>query len=146
MTKVKQGQLKMKPRWLIAIASIFSLAGLVGLGMILVFFINLSIFIISRQGRFCQWKLDQILSTFPIWLPFLIISVFILGLWLLKKYDFSYQKNFRLIVFIIVISLVISAFLVDKLGLNEVLSRGRFQRFYQHLNISQPSRQFKRLD
>lgn len=146
MTQVNSGQLKIKPKWLFSVASILSVAGLIGIAVISIFFTNLAVFIIRRQGRFCQWKLDQILSTFPIWLPFLIISVFILGLWLLKKYDFSYQKNFRLIVFIIVISLVISAFLVDKLGLNEVLSRGRFQRLYQHLNISQPSRQFKRLD
>ena len=145
MTKVNSSQLKMKPRWLFVFASTFSIAGLIGLGVILVFLINLFIFTVNRQGRLCQWRLDQILSTFPIWLPFIIIIIFLVGLWILSKYDFSYQKNFKFIIFIIILSLVVSAVVVDKLGLNDILSRGRFQRFYQNLNTS-PMRQFKRLN
>lgn len=54
------------------------------------------------------------------------------GAYLLKRYDFSYKKNFWLIAGGFVLAIVISGMLIDILGLDKIWSRrGPMRRFYQ---------------
>jgi len=74
------------------------------------------------------------LDSFPLWIPILAILGIVIGIILLKRYDFSYKKNFLLIVIGFVASIILSAYLIDLLGLNEIWSRtGPMRRFYQQL-------------
>jgi len=147
ISQIKSGDIEIKPKWHFMVGSLLLFSSLIGLSMGIVFLTNLCVFLIRRNGRFMPFKLHLIISSFPWWIPALALIGFILGIRLLKKYDFSYKKNFILIIIIFVISILLSGVLVDKFGLNEHLSRGRMKKFYQRLeqpkNRKQPSRRGK---
>ncbi|OGJ37299.1 MAG: hypothetical protein A2383_01340 [Candidatus Pacebacteria bacterium RIFOXYB1_FULL_39_46] len=134
MAKVKSGEITMKPRWYFVLGSLSMIGGLVGLTMMATFLTNLIFFLIRRRGPMQGWRLQFMLSNFPWWVPILAILGIVLGVWLLKKYDFSYQKNFGLIVVGFIIAIFLTGFLIDFWGLNDFWSRHEpMRRFYQQL-------------
>lgn len=133
ISQIKTGKIEMKPKWYFTAGSVVMFFGLVGLSMGVIFLINLSIFLVRRNSPLMPWKLQTILSVFPWWIPAVAFFGIILAIRLLKKYDFSYKKNFLLLITIFVISVLLAGFLLDRLGLNEYLSRGRMRRFYQNV-------------
>lgn len=135
ISQIKAGEIKMKPKWYFIMGSLAMFFGLVGLSMVTVFLVNLSIFLIRRNGPPIPWKLQAILSTFPWWVPIVAILGIILAIWLLKKYDFSYKKNFPLLIVGFILSVLLAGVLLDKLGLNEYLSSGRMRKFYQNVEL-----------
>lgn len=135
ISQINKGELKMKPKWYFFVGSIAMFSGLVGLLMGTIFLINLSIFFFTRNGPMMSWRIQAILSTFPWWIPIIAFFGIILAIWLLKKYDFSYKKNFLLLIVTFVVSILLAGFLFDKLGLNEYLSRGRMRKFYQNIEV-----------
>ncbi|MBN1168533.1 hypothetical protein JXA63_01445 [Candidatus Woesebacteria bacterium] len=141
MAKVKSGEIKMKPKWYFVLGSLLSLMGLVGFSIGAVFLTNLTIFLIRKRGP-GYGRLDILLSSFPIWIPVLAISGIALGIWFLKKYDFSYKKNFIFITVIFVLSVIIAGFVVDTAGLNDLWShkgplRGLYQRYGDQRGVLQ---------
>lgn len=131
MKKIKAEEIKMKPKWLFVLGSIFAMAGLVGLTVGAIFLTNLTIFLIKKRGP-GYGRLDLMLESFPIWVPALAILGIIFGIWMLKKYDFSYKKNFLLIILAFITSVVMGGLLVNQLGLNNIWShQGPMRRFYQ---------------
>ena len=138
MSQISSGQIRPLPRWYFVLGSVFSLLGLVGLSITAIFLVNLFFFVSRSHGPMFSLRLSQIISSFPWWLVLLApISIFT-GIFLLKKYDFSYQKNFPLIILFFILSIILSAWLMDYSGLNQILLRqNRIRRFYQHLNIDQ---------
>jgi hypothetical protein len=76
----------------------------------------------------------MIMESFPIWIPILTVIAIILGIWLLKKYDFSYKNNFPVIIIIFIAVIIIAGVLIDILGLNNLWShQGPMRRFYQKI-------------
>ena len=55
----------------------------------------------------------------------------------MKKYDFSYKKDFPLLIIAFVISVLFAGLLLDTLGLNTRLSRGRMRKFYQNIELQE---------
>ena len=137
ISQIKTGKIEMKPKWYFIIGSLILFSCLVGLSMGIIFLVNLNIFLIRRNGPLMPWKLQTILSTFPWWIPITAIFGTISAICLLKKYDFSYKKNFLLLITAFVISIFLAGFLLDKIGLNEVLLKGRMRRFYQNIELQQ---------
>ena len=134
MAKVKSGQVTMKPKWFFVAGSILSLIGLAGLSISAVFLINIIVFLLKKHGPMGQWRLEAMMDSLPLWIPILAVAGIIGGIWFLKKYDFSYKKNFWLIVIGFILSIIITGWVVDSLGLNEILSRkGQMRRFYQQI-------------
>jgi len=134
MAKIRSGQVKMKPKWLFITGSVLSLAGLIGLSVSAVFLINVVFFLLRKHGSMGHWRLELMLNSLPFWVPVAAIICLVGGIWLLKKYDFSYKKNFVLIILGFIFSIIIAAWLVDAIGLNErLLKGGRMRRFYQQL-------------
>lgn len=134
MEKLKSNKISMKPRWYFVLGSVLTVSGLIGFSLLTVFMTNLTWFLIRRHGPMGQWRLQEMVGSFPIWIPVLAIIGVVSGAWLLKQYDFSYKKNFWVIVSGFILSVVISAFLLDYLGLNDVWSRqGPMRRFYQKI-------------
>ncbi|KKR51743.1 MAG: hypothetical protein UT89_C0009G0010 [Parcubacteria group bacterium GW2011_GWE1_40_20] len=132
MSKVTSGQITMKPKWYFVLGSVFSIAGLAALSVASVFLVNVMMFSLRRHGPMGQWKLEAMLGSFPIWIPILAISGVTLGIWLLKKYDFSYKKNFLVITVGFIASIIVAGFIIDQLGLNDIWSkRGTMRKFYQ---------------
>ena len=86
-----------------------------------------------------SWRLQSLIENFPWWAPILAILGIILGIVFLKKYDFSYKKNFKLIVISFILSVLLAGFLVDKIGLNDRWAkREPMMRFYQRLEVQEP--------
>lgn len=134
MSKVTSGRITMKPKWYFIIGSAFSIAGLAGLSVGSIFLVNIISFLLRKHGPMGQWRLETMINSFPWWIPVLTISGIIGGVWLLKKYDFSYKKNFPLIIAGFIVSIIIAGFIIDRLELNEIWSRKRMMRkFYRQI-------------
>lgn len=130
MEKVLSGKVKMKPRWYFILGSVLSFAGLVGLMIGSVFLTNLTLFLIRKQGP-GTGRINIMLESFPLWVPLLAVTFITLGIWMLKRYEFSYKRNFFVIVIALVFAIMLSAQIINLLELNEIWSkRGPMRRFY----------------
>lgn len=130
MDKVLSGEVKMKPKWYFILGSITSFVGLVGMIIGAIFLTNLTFFFIKKQGPGTA-RINMMLESFPLWVPILAVAFIILGIWMLKKYDFSYKKNFIVVAVTVVTAIILSALIIDLLGLNEIWAkRGPMRRLY----------------
>jgi len=135
MTKIKTEQIKMKPKWyfLLGILSIF--VAIVGLTIISIFLVSLVTFSLRSHGPMGIVRYQQIISNFPWWAPIIVIVGLITGVILLKKYDFSYKKNFLFIVLIFISAILLAGILIDVLGFDNFwIKKGPMRRFYQQYN------------
>lgn len=134
MTKVKSNEISMKPRWYFVLGSLSLMLGFVGFSIGAVFLTNLTFFLYRRHGPMGEWRLQHLLTSFPWWVPMLAVLGLVLGVLQLRKYDFSYKKNFSLIILGFIFSVLLAAFVIDQLGLNDIWSRqGPMRRFYQQI-------------
>lgn len=134
MKKVRSKQIVMKPRWYFVLGSFLMMIGLVSFSIWAIFLTNLTFFLLRGRGPMAQWHIQNLINNFPLWVPILALAGIILGIWLLKKYDFSYKKNFLLIILGFITSIIIAGFIINYLGLNEIWSRrGMMRRFYQNI-------------
>lgn len=140
MEKIMSGKIVMKPRWYFILGSTLTLLGLVGVSVGAIFLINLLFFLLRKRG-FGILKLQLMIYSFPWWILLLAIILIATGIWFLKKYEFSYKKNFLLIVIAFVVSIFLAAFLIDSMGINETWSRHGFgKRFYNRFEQNNPYR------
>ena len=133
MAKVHSGAIVMKPRWYFILGTMLMSVGLVGLSIGAIFLTNLSFFMLRQHGPMGEYRLQLMLESFSWWIPALALAGIGGGVWLLKKYDFSYKKNFGLLVLGFVLSILAAAFVIDYSGLNDTWSRGPMRGFYQRL-------------
>jgi len=134
MARIKSGEVTMKPRWYFIMGSAFLMAGLAGLTLLSTFLINVTIFLLRRHGPMGQRRLELMLADFPWYIPLIAIFSLMAGIYLLRKYDFSYRKNSLSIIFGFIITVMVTAFIVDWFGFNEDWSqRGPMRRFYQQV-------------
>ena len=134
MAKVSNNQIVMKPRWLFVLGSAVLVSGLVGAGLLSTFLINLAIFLLKQHGPNGVWRLQTIIESFPLWVPVLAAGGIIIGAWMLKKYDFAYKKNYLLITLALIVSIFLTAFLLDYSGLNNIwMKRGPMRQFNQQV-------------
>jgi uncharacterized BrkB/YihY/UPF0761 family membrane protein len=123
MNQIHKEKIKIKPKIYFVIGSIFTFTGLVASVVISVFLIGLIRFSLRSHGPMANYRLDQILSNFPWWAVVFSILGLIIGIWLLRKYDFSFKVNFKLVIVGFVFAVIIGGWLVDSLGLNDLLIR-----------------------
>lgn len=132
MSKIKTGQIKMKPKWYFWLGSLSMFIALVGLVIVSIFLISLVTFSLRSHGPMGAIRYQQIVSSFPWWAPIIIVIGLITGIILLKKYDFSYKKNFIFIIIIFVSAVLLAGILMDILGFDNLwIKRGPMRRFYQ---------------
>ncbi len=128
MSKIKKGQIKMKPRWYFVLGSSALILGLSSISIVLMFVIRLLMFSIRQHGPMGDIRLQQIISNFPLWAPIVAIFGIVTGVTMLKKYDFSYKKNFYLIIVGLIVAMFLSGFLIDKFNLDSFMFGNRFGR------------------
>ena len=132
MAKIKTEQIKMKPKWYFWLGSISILVGLIGLTITSIFLISLVTFSLKKHGPMGAIRYQEIISTFPWWAPVIVIIGLIGGIVLLKKYDFSYKRNFIFIIAVLISAILLTGILVDILGFDDLwMKRGPMRRFYQ---------------
>ena len=133
MSRVTSGEIAMKPRWYFVAGSVFVLLGTIAAAVAVAFLINLTIFLIKKQGP-GYGRLAIMFESFPFWIPILAILGIGIGILLLRKYDFSYKKNFLLMIIGFIATVAIAGFVIDGLGLNDIWSRGGLMKgFYQRI-------------
>jgi len=144
MSKIRSERIKMKPRWYFLVGSTMLFVSLVVLSVGVMFLINLMFFALRTQGPMVGWRLTMILAHFPWWGLGLSLLGMVVGVKLLKRYDFSYKKNFNLVVVIFVLTMLVAGLLFDRIGLNERLMRRRpmMRRFYQNVGPGRLNRRF----
>lgn len=135
MEQVKSGRVVMKPKWYFIAGSILSVFSFSVLTIASIFLINIILFLLRPHGPMGQLKFEMMVSRFPWWIPVVAVAGLFVGVWLLKQYDFSYKKNFNLIIIGFIASVLVAGFLINSLGLNEFwLKRGgTMKRFYQNI-------------
>ncbi len=145
MAQVKSGQIAMKPRWYFILGSFLMGAGLASASIVAIFLSNLSLFLLRQHGPRSEWRLQLMLDSFPWWIPLLAVVGIVAGVYLLKKYDFSYKRNFSLLVAVFIVAIFAAALIIDQVGLNDTWSRqGPMRRFYYGLEEKDTSLQPRR--
>jgi uncharacterized protein YacL len=123
MNQIHQGKAKMKPKIYFIIGSILTLVGLIFTVIISTFLVGLIKFSLRTHGPKGEYRLDQMISTFPWWTIVLAILGLVIGIWLIRQYDFSYKKNPWIIITGFIIAIVVAGFIVDMTGLNDSMFR-----------------------
>jgi hypothetical protein len=137
LEKIKKGEIKMKPQWYFAIGSMALFLGTVFSTISAIFVFNLIFFLFRRHyGPMYQYRLNLILNNFPWWIILVGILGIILGIKLLKEYEFSYKKNFLLIIILYLLVIFLSAYLIDLFNLNRFwYQMGPLRKYYQKNRI-----------
>lgn len=131
MEEIKSEKIKMKPRWYFILGSILLFLGTVAATISSIFIFNLLFFLLRKHyGPMYQYRFQLIVSNFPWWIFLLAVLGIFAGIKLLKNYDFSYKKNFLLIIVGYILVIIFSAFIIDYLNLNQFFYGKGWRRFY----------------
>jgi hypothetical protein len=123
MDKIHHDEIKMRPRIFFVIGSLLAFSGLAASILISVFLVGLMRFSLRAHGPMGEYRLDQMLSDFPWWAAVVAILGLAVGIWLLRRYDFSYKINFKVIIIGFVAAVIVAGWVIDMTGLNDVLFR-----------------------
>lgn len=118
----------MKPRWYFMLGTFGMTVGLVCLAIVSVFLVSLASFSLRTHGPMGDVRYQQILASFPWWAPVIALVGITGGIFLLKKFDFSYKNNFLIIIIIFVGSIIITGVAIDYLGIDSLWTRGGMMR------------------
>jgi hypothetical protein len=140
MDKIHHEKIRMRPRAYFVLGSILTFVGLIASILTSVFLIGLMRFSLRSHGPMGEYRLEQLLSSFPWWAPVIAVLGLIVGIWLLRHYDFSYKIDFKVIIIGITVAIITAGWLVDMLGLNDALLRrgpmqGMMKQYLQENNI-----------
>jgi di/tricarboxylate transporter len=136
MNKINHGELRMRPRFYFVSGSILSFVGLVSCIISSIFLFGLIRFSLRSHGPMAEYRLEQILGSFP-WVILIIgILSLVAGIWLLRKYDFAHKINIKLLIIGFVVAVVVAGYLIDVIGVNDLFySRGYMNKIYRQNNI-----------
>jgi len=123
MEQIRHNKLKMRPKLYFILGSIFTIIGLAASTIISIFFISLTRFAFKTHGPMGQYRLEQLLSSFPWWAPILAMVGLIIGLWFLRQLNFSYKKNPWLIIIGFICVILITSLIIDVTGLDNLWLR-----------------------
>ena len=140
MNQIREGRVKMRPKAYFVFGSLLVLGGLVASVVTSVFLVSLTRFALRSHGPMGQYRFEQLLSSFPWWVPILAIVGLVIGIWFLHRYDFSYKRNFWVVIIGFVAAILIAGWVIDMIGLDEVWlrqgpMRGIMRQYFEERNI-----------
>lgn len=134
MKKIESGEVKMRSKLYFVFGALAMLLGVVGSMILAAFFVSLTSFALRTHGPMGSYRLQEILASFPWWAPILAFLGLVVGIWLLRKYDLSYKRNFILVVILLLIAIVLTGVAIDYLGLNDVwMKRGPMRQYWEQM-------------
>ncbi len=132
MTAIESGAAKMKPRWHFLMAAVAGITGLVGSLIFSTFLASLIAFSLRSHGPMGSVRLNMLLLSFPWWAFVMAAAGIAITLSLLKRYDFSYKRNFFLVVVGVILSILIAGWLTDATGLDALwMHKGPMRGLYR---------------
>ena len=148
MNQIDQGKIKMKPKMYFIIGSIFTFIGLVSSIIVSTFLFGLIRFSLRTHGPMGEYRFDQMLSEFPWWTVALAALGLIVGIWLIRQYDFSYKAKPWLIIVGFILAVIMAGWIIDAVGINDTLfqkgpMKGIMRSYFQENNI-QPGMGWRR--
>jgi len=123
MSQIQKGKIVMRPKIYFLIGSILSFLGLIASAVLSIFFICFIKFVLRTHGPMGSYRFLALVTSFPWWALLLVILGFSTGVWFLRKYDFSYKKNFWIIVAGFISALIIAGWILDATGLDNIWFR-----------------------
>ncbi len=143
MEKIRHDGVKMRPKAYFVLGSLLTFVGLVASAVVSVFLVGLVRFSLRSHGPMGEYRLERILASFPWWTVAVALLGLIIGIVLLRRYDFSYKKNFKAIVIGFVLAVILAGWIVDMMGINDALSRrgpmqGVMRQYWKEQGIQPP--------
>lgn len=138
MAQIHLGKIKMKPKIYFIIGSILTFLGSISAFVVSIFLVGLIRFSLrTHLGRGAQYKLSQMLSDFPWWIIIFAIISLAIGIWLIRKYDFSYKIKPSIIVLGFILFIIFAGWTIDMIGLNDTLLhrgpiKGMMNNYFQN--------------
>ena len=128
ITQINTKKIKIKPRWIFVFGTTLAALGVVVSMASAAIGLYLLQFALLHPGRGADRKLDYALSTLPWYvLPLSLLSI-VAGWHLLKKFDFSYQKNRLVVMALFVLGIALGAAIIPATHLDDLLyQRGYFR-------------------
>jgi len=120
MEKIHGQHIRMRPKMYYFLGSLLVLSSLVFSVVSSVFLVSLTRFALKTHGPIGQLRLQQLISSFPWWAPVLAAIGLIVGIWIMRKYDFSYKFNFPLLIVGFILAVVIAGWTIDYLNLDTI--------------------------
>lgn len=133
MSVINEEQVKMKPRWYFVLGSVLMTGGLTGLAILSTFLVSVISFSVRTHGGVGRvMHYERFFATFPFGAVILAIVGIGVGVWLLKKYDFSYKRNFQLLIISAISAIFFAGLLINYTGIDRMwMKRGPMRNFYQ---------------
>jgi hypothetical protein len=140
MDQIHEEKIKMRPKAYFILGSVLTFVGLVSSVVVSVFLVGLIRFSLRAHGPMASYRLDQILSSFPWWAPVFAIAGLVMGIWLLRRYDFSFKVNFKVVIIGFILAVIVGGWIIDSVGLSDALIRrgpmqGVMRQYMQDNNI-----------
>lgn len=123
MEQIHEQKIQVKSKIYFLLGSVLMFISLVLAFVTTVFLISLTSFVLRAHGPMKEYRLEQMLSSFPWWAPVLAIVGIGIEIWLLRKYDFSYKRNFKVVVIGVVAVIVLAVFIIDYFKLDDIWFR-----------------------
>ena len=122
MNKIHQDDIKMKPKIYFILGSVLTFVGLISAFVASTLLFGLvRFFLRTNYGWRAHARLSQMLESFPWWIVMLAVIGLVLGVWLIRKYDFSYKMKSWVMIAGFVLAVIISGIVIDSMGLNNIL-------------------------
>jgi uncharacterized protein YacL len=143
MKKIHTGNVKMHSRAYFVIGSLLVFAGLVCSIVASVFLISLVRFSLRTHGPMGEYRLEQMLSSFPWWAVVFAFFGLVVGLLLLRRYDFSHKIHFGVLVAVFVLAVIAGGWVLDATGLNSILfkkgpGQGMMRQYLDNNEVHNP--------
>ena len=128
MEQIKKDKVSIKPRTYFIFGSLMVFVGLVFSVIASVFLFSIFEFATRTHGPMGSVRLEILLNSFPWWALILGILGLVLGIFAIRKYDFSYKFNPALIIVLFMAAVILASILIDITGLDNLwLTRGPMQ-------------------
>lgn len=142
MHRIHRDKIKIRPKAYFIFGSFLAFLGLVSSIILSIFLVGLIRFSLRTHGPMGAYRLDQMIDSFPWWMAGVAALGLILGIWLLRQYDFSYKVNFKMVVFGFIVAIIVAGLVMDMTGLNDRLFKTRKGRGFGLMKQNSPESNF----
>lgn len=125
MEKIRHDEIKMHSKLYFVFGSILMFVGLIASIVVSILLVSLIQFSLRTHGPMGQYRFEQMLASFPWWAPAIAIIGIVAGIFILRRYDFSYKHNIWLVTLVFIVSVIMAGMIINLTGLDDIwLKRG----------------------
>lgn len=131
MNRIHHEKIKIRPKIFYLFGSLLLFVGFIASILTSIFLFGLIRFSLRTHGPMGEYRFAKMITYFPWWAVITALIGLIVGIWLLRKFDFSYRLNKHVVIIGFITAIVLAGWLVDLLGFNTILfRRNQFQKMF----------------